>query len=278
MKSRIIPLCSRCFTLIELLVVIAIISILMAMLLPALKAARDMAKRSLCMSGMKHICLAAFAYGSDSDSKTPLVTYDNTFCQMIANPGGEFAEDYLKQKAKLSVHENYAEMVNPNNILVCPAGDAEKQGTIARSNGAPWNLRYTLYNFTGFAIARHNGIGFEMYRSTDFRKLDSRTAMVMDLANFTPSEPSYVANSKYYQNHGSRPSFSPLGINCGYGDGSVLWVPRSDLSVPTPESGSYRPKAYGHCTYVSLTEGSTIIFFTPTGRATLFSSMNGILW
>jgi len=43
----------KSFTLIELLVVIAIISILMAMLLPALKVARDVAKAAVCSNNLK---------------------------------------------------------------------------------------------------------------------------------------------------------------------------------------------------------------------------------
>jgi prepilin-type N-terminal cleavage/methylation domain-containing protein len=73
----------RAFTLVELLVVIAIIGILVALLLPAIQAASEAARRTSCQNNMKQLGLATLNYETAQKKLPP-----SKYADLLPNPSG----------------------------------------------------------------------------------------------------------------------------------------------------------------------------------------------
>ena len=70
--------CHKAFTLIELLVVIAIIAMLMAVLLPSLRAARMLAQRTVSASNLRQLGVAITLYAGDNKGRFPLTMHTSS--------------------------------------------------------------------------------------------------------------------------------------------------------------------------------------------------------
>jgi prepilin-type N-terminal cleavage/methylation domain-containing protein/prepilin-type processing-associated H-X9-DG protein len=159
-----IPLVSarrRGFTLIELLVVIAIIGVLIALLLPAVQAAREAARRAQCTNNLKQIALAAMNYESQHGTMPP-----GTYSRFVDSGGNRWGfspfvhiAPFLEQQPAFNavnfdvgcyVGENVTVGGIGLSMLWCPSdGTASTPTTNGvastyRIDGA-WNQHFTSY-------------------------------------------------------------------------------------------------------------------------------------
>ncbi|GHT27659.1 general secretion pathway protein GspG [Planctomycetales bacterium] len=111
----------QAFTLVELLVVIAIIGVLIALLLPAVQAAREAARRSQCTNTVKQISLA-FQNFHDTQKRFPSGSYDPLWIAYDKKSGNKLG--YMREYSFLTLLLPYIEQNADYDVMTTKVNEA----------------------------------------------------------------------------------------------------------------------------------------------------------
>jgi prepilin-type N-terminal cleavage/methylation domain-containing protein len=160
----------RAFTLVELLVVIAIIGILIALLLPAVQAARESGRRTQCSNNLRQIGLALHLH-VDNKNVLPRATTTNArpglFVNILPYIEQRPVYDTINQNAATSVnHPHYFTVIS---TYLCPsypfppinrgAPEDYRRGALSTYQGVAGTIRAgAAVDTSGFGDLPRNGI------------------------------------------------------------------------------------------------------------------------
>ena len=119
----------RAFTLVELLVVIAIIGVLVALLLPAVQAAREAARRTDCMNRMRQVALACQNH-HDAKQHFPSSSLDDV-AQPPSSPVKLTGFGYIPQILPYMEGQSVAKLINFTKHWQDPLNDAAEQTVLS---------------------------------------------------------------------------------------------------------------------------------------------------
>jgi len=209
------------FTLIELLVVIAIIAILAAMLLPALKSARDRGKTANCMTNSKQMGQAMLHYSNDWDSN--FIPYNKDMASLDSRGGKAawsyllFGNDYLPAKSFICPGMRDSERRFVSGVFMDPLA-AKKDGSNA------YYLNWHGYGYNVFGMGDNYPTNTDLHYPTPAKvgmiKIPSRKWLFSEVkqagtSGFASHFQDYGGNFLLNRRHNNGTS-----INVTHADGS----------------------------------------------------------
>ncbi len=220
-KAGSLSVCTA-FTLIELLVVISIISILIAILLPALAKVRFTALKIKCATQERQLAIAFRMYLSDNNDSfnPPTMTANNRTTQVWSG--------YTK---KLYASGHLARYLSVD-VYYCPDSEWQKYSGGLAANQESFKTRklnaHALTNYAMGIIPIANGVYGNTtgigYTTTRFQIgiWRKNPAIFSDVVSLT-----WPAYNKDITNH--QVNGDPNGFNVAYLDGHVSWIATDNL-------------------------------------------------
>jgi prepilin-type N-terminal cleavage/methylation domain-containing protein/prepilin-type processing-associated H-X9-DG protein len=198
----------RAFTLIELLVVVSILALLISILLPGLRKAREQGKRTACLANLRALGQGMYLYSDDHNDLLP-----------NGNPPGQVGHPQGSTDVLLSLNQRY--LRSPGTFR-CPA---DSDPTLERLTTADYDVPDSArlsYDFYSVWWLPEYGP-----RLTRIR----HAPLAWDLKGGRERK-------HYQQNHGTS------GGNVVFADGHGNWQPRPQWdrdNWPDPADEFYRP-------------------------------------
>ncbi len=107
----------RAFTLIELLVVVAIIALLMAIIMPSLRRAKEMAKKTICRSNFRQIGIVMATYEAEFDFNYRIARRPYNKTWVWVNGTADYAHELNRMKSSVMA----AGLLKDHKMFFCPS-------------------------------------------------------------------------------------------------------------------------------------------------------------